>query len=76
MPRLDFSITPRHRVQLDDETQTVDGLTVATSIVSALRMNGIAMDYGLPGTRWLHIPSQRRSERSSTRSHQRELISL
>jgi Fe-S cluster assembly iron-binding protein IscA len=47
--RLSFSITLEDRIQPDDQTQTVDGLTVAVPAVSAVRMDGITMDYEEPG---------------------------
>ena len=43
--RLSFSITLEDRVQSDDEVQIVDSLTVAIPTASAVRMNGITMDY-------------------------------
>ena len=43
--RLSFSITLEDRAQPDDEVQTIDGLTIAIPSTSAVRMNGIAMDY-------------------------------
>ena len=47
--RLSFSITLEDRIQPDDQTQTIDGLTVAVPAVSAIRMDGITMDYEEPG---------------------------
>jgi Fe-S cluster assembly iron-binding protein IscA len=47
--RLAFSITLEDRVQPDDQTQTIDGLTVAIPSASAARMDGITMDYQDPG---------------------------
>lgn len=47
--RLSFSITLEDRVQSNDEVQIVDGLTVALPVASAVRMNGITMDYQEPG---------------------------
>jgi len=47
--RLAFSITLEGRVLPDDEAQSVDGLTVAISAASAMRMSGITMDYQDPG---------------------------
>lgn len=47
--RLAFSITLESRVQPDDQAQTIDGLTVAVPAASALRMEGITMDYQKSG---------------------------
>jgi Fe-S cluster assembly iron-binding protein IscA len=46
--RLAFSITLEDRVQPDDQAQTIDGLTVAVPAASAVRMDGITMDYQEP----------------------------
>jgi Fe-S cluster assembly iron-binding protein IscA len=43
--RLAFSITLEHQVQSDDRSRTVDGLTVAIPAVSAIRLDGLTMDY-------------------------------
>lgn len=43
--RLAFSITLEHQIQSDDNTQTIDGLTVAIPSTSAVRMEGMTMDY-------------------------------
>jgi Fe-S cluster assembly iron-binding protein IscA len=47
--RLAFSITLESRVQSDDEAQIIDGLTMAIPTTSAMRMDGITMDYQEPG---------------------------
>jgi Fe-S cluster assembly iron-binding protein IscA len=47
--RLVFNITLEDRVQADDEAHTVDGLTVAVPTASAVRLQGITMDYQEPG---------------------------
>ncbi len=47
--RLAFSITLEDKVQLDDQAQSIDGLTVAIPTASAMRMDGITMDYQNPG---------------------------
>lgn len=47
--RLSFSITLENAVQPDDQTQTIDGLRVAIPAASAVRMDGITMDYEEPG---------------------------
>lgn len=46
--RLAFSITLVDRVQLEDQAQTIDGVTVAVPAVSAARMDGLTMDYQDP----------------------------
>ncbi len=47
--RLSFSITLEDKVQPDDEVRIVDGLTVAIPAASAVRMDGITMDYQKAG---------------------------
>lgn len=57
--RLSFSITLEDRVQSNDEVQIVDSLTVAIPSASALRMNGITMDYQEPdGFKFHHSDQQ------------------
>jgi Fe-S cluster assembly iron-binding protein IscA len=56
--RLSFSITLEDRAQPDDEVQTIDGLTIAIPSTSAVRMNGIAMDYQEPGGFKFHHSDQ------------------
>ncbi len=56
--RLSFSITLEDRVQPDDQEQTVDGLTMAIPSASAVRMNGITMDYQEPGGFLFHHSDQ------------------
>ena len=57
--RLSFSITLEDRVQSNDEVQIVDSLTVAIPSTSALRMNGITMDYQEPdGFKFHHSDQQ------------------
>jgi Fe-S cluster assembly iron-binding protein IscA len=57
--RLAFSITLEHQVQSDDKAQTVDGLTVAIPFASAVRMEGITMDYQEPdGFKFHHADHQ------------------
>ena len=46
--RLAFSITLEHQVQSDDKARTIDGLTVAIPSSSAIRLDGITMDYQEP----------------------------
>jgi Fe-S cluster assembly iron-binding protein IscA len=46
--RLAFSIALEDKVQPDDQAQTIDGLTVAIPAASAMRMDGITMDYQEP----------------------------
>ena len=43
--RLAFSITLERQVESGDKAWTVDGLTVAISAASAIRLDGITMDY-------------------------------
>lgn len=43
--RLTFSITLEDRGRRDDETQTVDGLTMAVVGSSAARLDGVTLDY-------------------------------
>ncbi len=43
--RLAFSITLESDAQTDDEVHECDGLTVAVEARSAVRMNGIILDY-------------------------------
>ena len=43
--RLSFNITLENEVQPDDQTLSIDGLTVAIPAASAVRMDGITMDY-------------------------------
>lgn len=47
--RLSFNITLEDRIRSNDEVQIADSLTVAIPAVSAVRMNGITMDYQEPG---------------------------
>lgn len=47
--RLVFSITLEDRVQPEDQTQTIDGLTVAVPTASAARMDSVTVDYQDPG---------------------------
>lgn len=56
--RLSFSITLEDRVQSNDQVQIVDGLTVALPAASAVRMNGITMDYQEPGGFTFHHADQ------------------
>ena len=57
--RLSFSITLEDRVQSNDEVQIIDSLTVAIPSASALRMNGITMDYQEPdGFKFHHSDQQ------------------
>ena len=46
--QLAFSITLEHQVQSDDKARTIDGLTVAIPSASAIRLDGITMDYQEP----------------------------
>jgi iron-sulfur cluster assembly accessory protein len=43
--RLGFSITLESEAKADDEVQECDGVMVAVDATSALRMNGITLDY-------------------------------
>jgi|SRR5688500_7714271 Fe-S cluster assembly iron-binding protein IscA len=61
--RLSFSITLEDRVQSDDEVQIVDSLTVAIPTVSAVRMNGITLDYQEPGGFKFHHSDQQNDPR-------------
>src|ERR1044071_7208530 len=63
--RLSFSITLEDRVQPDDQTQTVDGVTVAIPSASAARMDGITMDYQEPGGFKFHHSDQQNDLRSN-----------
>lgn len=56
--RLSFNITLEDQVQPDDQEQTVDGLTMAIPSASAVRMNGITMDYQEPGGFLFHHSDQ------------------
>ncbi len=57
--RLSFSITLEDRVQPDDEARIIDGLTMAIPSASAVRMNGITMDYREPeGFKFHHSDQQ------------------
>lgn len=57
--RLSFSITLEDRVQSDEEVQIVDSLTVAIPKASAVRMDGITMDYEDPdGFKFHHSDQQ------------------
>ena len=47
--RLAFSITLEDRVQPEDQSQMIDGVTVAVPSASAMRMDGITLDYLDPG---------------------------
>lgn len=47
--RLSFNITLEDQVQPGDEVRIVDGLTVAIPAASAVRMDGITMDYQQSG---------------------------
>ena len=47
--RLTFNITLEDKVQPDDEAQTIDGLMIAVAGASAVRLDGITMDYQEPG---------------------------
>ena len=61
--RLSFSITLEDRVQSDDEVQIVDDLTMAIPSASAVRMNGITMDYQEPGGFKFHHGDQQNDPR-------------
>jgi Fe-S cluster assembly iron-binding protein IscA len=61
--RLSFSITLESEVQPDDQAQTVDGLTMAIPSASAVRMNGIIMDYQEPGGFKFHHSDQQHDPR-------------
>ena len=53
--RLSFSITLEANTQPDDDVQPVDGLTIAVDRRSALRMEGVTVDYTeTNGFRFLH----------------------
>ena len=43
--KITFSITLEDKVQVDDEVQEMNGLTVALDVQSAPRMNGVTLDY-------------------------------
>ena len=43
--RIAFSITLEDRVQPEDQTQIIDDLTVAVPAASAVRLDGIILDY-------------------------------
>ena len=47
--RLTFNITLEDKVQPDDEAQTIDGLMIAVAGASAMRLDGITLDYQEPG---------------------------
>ena len=61
--RLSFNITLENRVQTDDEVEIADGLTVAIPTASAVRMNGITMDYQEPGGFKFHHSDQQNDSR-------------
>lgn len=61
--QLAFSITLEDQVQPDDQVQTVDGLTMAIPSTSAVRMNGITMDYQEPGGFLFHHSDQQNDPR-------------
>jgi len=53
--RLCFSITLESETKQDDNVQEVDGLTIAVDRASALRMEGVTVDYTeADGFRFLH----------------------
>jgi Fe-S cluster assembly iron-binding protein IscA len=53
--RLSFSITLEAKPQPDDDVRQIDGLTIAVDRRSALRMEGVTMDYSeATGFRFLH----------------------
>lgn len=57
--QLAFSITLEHQVQSDDKARTIDGLTVAIPSASAIRLDGITMDYQEPdGFKFHHSDHQ------------------
>ncbi|MBI4401811.1 MAG: hypothetical protein HY581_09290 [Nitrospirae bacterium] len=57
--RLAFSITLERVPQPDDEIQHIDGLTVAVAASSALRLDGVTLDYlAHEGFKFLH-PTER-----------------
>lgn len=57
--RLAFSITLQDRVQPEDQAETIDDLTVAVPAASALRLDGIILDYQeASGFKFHHIDQQ------------------
>ncbi len=53
--RLSFSITLEPSVQLEDDTQEIDGVTFAIERQSVSRMEGVTLDYSASdGFRFLH----------------------
>jgi len=57
--RLSYKITLEDKVQADDEVQEVKGVTVAVEGKSALRMQGMTLDYQEPdGFTFIH-PEQK-----------------
>ena len=54
--RLGFRITLEDSAQPDDEVQQIDGLTVAMEGPSAIRMDGITLDYQEPRGFTFHHP--------------------
>lgn len=61
--RLSFSITLEDQVLPDDHAQTVDGVTVTIPSASAVRMDGITMDYQEPGGFKFHHSDQQNDPR-------------
>lgn len=61
--RLSFSITLEDRAHPDDQERTVHGLTVAIPSASAVRMDGITMDYQEPGGFKFHHGDQQNDPR-------------
>lgn len=58
--RLAFSITLENRVQPEDQTEIIDDLTVAAPAASAVRLDGIILDYQEPsGFKFRHADHQR-----------------